>query len=327
MKIPKTLIIIAILILAGLLILVLGPFFIPLLPVVNTVSELALADPDSRFIVTGGMRVHYKQIGEGKPVMILLHGFGASVFSWHAVMAPLAKYGAVIAFDRLGFGLTQRLLPGAWKGVNPYSPQAQVDLLIRLMDGLGIEKAILIGHSAGGAVTLASALTHPQRFSGLVLVDAAVYTSGGAPAWLKPLFRLPQYDRVGPLIVRYLMEKQGDRLFDRAWHDPSKITLDVLEGYRKPFQVNDWDRALWELTKVSGQIDLKTHLDEIRIPVLVLSGDDDRVIPEEQSRRLAAELPGARFVEMIDCGHIPHEECPEAFLDAVTPFISGIRST
>jgi pimeloyl-ACP methyl ester carboxylesterase len=288
-------------------------------------SEMELADPDSRFIEIGGVRIHYKQVGSGEPALILLHGFGASVFSWHEVMAALAGHGTVIAYDRPGFGLTQRLLPGEWKGENPYSLPAQVAILIGLMDGLWIEKAILIGHSSGGMVALASALTQTQRFSGLVLVDPAIYSSGGAPAWLKPLLRLPLSDRVGPSIARYLMEKQGRRLIERAWHDPRKITPHVLEGYRKPFQAGHWERALWELTKVSDAGNRVLPLSEIRVPALVLSGDDDRIIPEEQSRRLAQALPDARFIEIEDCGHVPQEECPAPFLAAVTAFVAGLE--
>lgn len=326
MRIRKALKIIAILFLIVILILLLGPFFTPAALAWEYAHEMELAEPDSRFIEIDGIHVHYKRIGAGEPVIILLHGFGASVFSWREVMAPLAKHATVLAYDRPGFGLTQRLMPGEWKCENPYSAQAQVAILIGLMDELGIEKAILIGHSAGGTVALASAQAHPQRFSGLVLVDPAVYSSGGAPEWLRPLFRLPQYDRIGPWLVRSLMEKQDARLIERAWHDPGKITQEIEAGYRKPFQAKNWDRALWEMTRVTRKpVALVERLAEVRMPVLVLSGDDDRIIPREQSRRLAQELPDARFVEIADCGHIPQEECPDPFLKTVGSFIGSFE--
>lgn len=285
-----------------------------------------LAEPDSRFIEIEGVQIHYKRMGVAGPVLILLHGFGASVFSWREVMAPLAENTTVIAFDRPGFGLTQRQMPGEWKGENPYGLQAQVAILIGLMDDLEIEKAVLVGHSAGGTVALASAQAHPQRFLGLVLVDPAVYISGGAPEWLRPLFRLPLWNRIGPGLVRLLMEKRGTRLIERAWHDPDKITPAVVEGYRKPFQADHWDHALWEMVRVTVHPrELVERLAGMRIPVLVLSGDDDRIIPEEQSRRLAHDLSGARFIEIADCGHIPQEECPGPFLATVGAFIAGLE--
>ena len=69
-----------------------------------------MADPDSRFIELNGLNVHYKQAGSGEPLIVLLHGFSASTFSWREVMQPLAAFGTVVAYDRPGFGLTERPL-------------------------------------------------------------------------------------------------------------------------------------------------------------------------------------------------------------------------
>ena len=306
------------------IILLVAPLLVPVAPLEGTLPETALADSDSRFVLINGINVHYKQFGSGEPVMILLHGFGASVFSWREVMAPLANSGTVIAFDRPAFGLTQRPMPGEWQGQNPYSPEAQVALVIGLMDVLEIDQAILIGNSAGGTVALSTALAHPQRVTGLVLVDAAVYSGGGAPAWILPLFRLPQYERIGQLISRSLLQN-GDRLIETAWHDPTRISPEIIEGYQKPLLANNWDRALWELTKASGESNLADRLAELTLPVLVVSGDDDRIVPTDQSVRLAEEISGARLVVFTACGHVPQEECPDQFLQAVKPFIESLQ--
>jgi len=112
----KTLIIIAV----GVgLILLIVPLFYPVAPLTGTVTERELADPDSRFVEINGLTVHYKETGQGEPVFILLHGFGASEFSWREVMEPLSSSGRVIAYDRPAFGLTERPLDGNWTGTNP----------------------------------------------------------------------------------------------------------------------------------------------------------------------------------------------------------------
>ena len=134
------------------LLLLVVPYLIPEPPLENTVPPEELADLDSRFIEVNGLRVHYKNYGQGEPVFILLHGFGASLFSWREITDPLSQYGTVIAYDRPAFGLTER--PLAWDGENPYNPQAQVELVIGLMDQLNIEKAILVGNSAGGTISI-----------------------------------------------------------------------------------------------------------------------------------------------------------------------------
>lgn len=304
-----------------LLLVVVGPFLVPVPPLKDVHPPEELADPDSRFVVVDGIRVHYKQEGQGAPVFLLLHGFGASTYSWHKVFAPLARTGTVIAFDRPAFGLTER--PLEWAGASPYSTASAVSLTVGLMDALGVERAILVGHSAGGTVALATALRHPERVQALVLEDAAVYAGGGVRGGFgRFLLQTPQARRIGPLLVR-LIQRWGDEGLRLAWHDPTLFTEEDRAGYRKPLQVENWDRALWEFTLAAVPLGLDSQLAAVHVPTLVLTGDDDRIVPPEQSVRLAGEIPGARLVIVPACGHIPHEEQPEAFLQAVTSFLTG----
>jgi len=264
--------------------------------------------------------------------MILLHGFAASTFSWREVMQPLAELSTVVAYDRPSSGLTERPLPGhprmaggaGWTGLSPYSPQAQAGQVVELMDVLGIDKAILVGNSAGGTIATVAALEYPERVQALVLVDAAIYTGGGAPSWIRPLLGTPQLQRIGPLVSRSLMSS-GDRLIRLAWHDPSKVTPEVLAGYRLPLQAEDWDRGLWQLTVASQDLNLEARLAEVTQPALVITGDDDRIVPTAESIRLAGELPNASLVVLPQCGHTPQEECPAPWLDAVTAFVQGLE--
>lgn len=311
--------ILGIFLLAVLLILLIGPFLVPLPPLEDTVPAETLADADSRFIEVNGINVHYKTYGQGEPVFILLHGFGASLFSWREVTTPLAEFGTVITYDRPAFGLTER--PLEWEGENPYSQEAQIELVIGLMDALNIEQAVLVGNSAGGTISMLTALEYPQRVQSLVLVDPAVYEGGGAPAWIRPLLGTPQMRRLGPLVARQI-QTRGPELVELAWHDPSKITPEIEAGYQKPLRVADWDRALWELTLASRESGLSERLSQFDLPVLVITGDDDRIVPTEQSVRLADELPDAQLAVIAQCGHLPHEECPEEFMQAVADFLS-----
>jgi pimeloyl-ACP methyl ester carboxylesterase len=306
-------------VLSVLLILILiGPFLVPVPPLENTVPVEQLTDPDSRFIEVNGINVHYKTYGQGEPTFILLHGFGASLFSWREVTAPLAEFGTVIAYDRPAFGLTER--PLKWEGENPYSQEAQIELVVGLMDALGVERAVLVGNSAGGTIAMLTALKYPQRVQSLILVDPAVYAGGGAPAWVRPLLRTPQMRHLGPLIARQI-QTRGPELIELAWYDATRITEETLALYKKPLQVENWDRALWELTVASQESDLADRLDEFTLPVLVITGEADKIVPTEQSIRLAGELPNAQLVVIPQAGHVPHEEQPAAFMQAVTEFL------
>ena len=174
------------------LILTVGPFLVPVPDSGAYLEPSDLADADSRFMEINGLNVHYKEMSQGDPVFILLHGFGASLFSWREVMAPLSVYGRVIAYDRPAFGLTERPMSGDWLGENPYGIPAQVEMLAGLMDALGVDRAILVGNSMGGTIAMNFSLKYPARVQALILVDPAVYNSGGVPPWIKPLLGTPQ---------------------------------------------------------------------------------------------------------------------------------------
>jgi pimeloyl-ACP methyl ester carboxylesterase len=252
----------------------------------------------------------------------LLHGFASSLFSWREVMAPLATRGTDVAYDRPAFGLTARPMPEQWSGASPYGIDAQVDLAIGMMDALAVRRAILIGNSAGGTVAALTALRHPERVRALVLVDAAIFSSGSAP-WYQPLMTTPQGRRIGPLIARQIKE-WGIEFGKSAWHDPTRITPEIWNGYTRPLRVENWDRALWEFTAASRPTDAAARLKELTLPVRVICGDDDRIVPTERSVRLARELPNAQLVVIPNCGHVPHEECPAAFMRAVDDFLDRL---
>jgi pimeloyl-ACP methyl ester carboxylesterase len=306
------------------LVVLVGPFLIPVPPLEGTLPPQSLADPDSQFIQINGLKVHIKTAGQGEPVFVLLHGFLSSLYSWESVMEPLSQLGTVIAFDRPAFGLTER--PLTWEGQNPYSSEAQVALITGLLDHFGVEQAILVGNSAGGTIAMQTALAHPERVSALILVDPAVYNGGGAPGWIRPLLATPQMRHLGPLIARQI-QTRGPELAKLAWYDPTRIKPEILELYKKPLRAENWDQALWEMTLASRASGLEDRLDEFTLPTLVITGEHDWVVPTADSVRLADELPSAESVIIENAGHVPHEERPEAFMEAVTGFLKTIKAS
>lgn len=312
-----------------LLILGIGPFFIPIPPLENTVSPEELADPDSRFVDVHDVRVHYKSAGKGADTLLLLHGFGASTFTWSRVIGSLSDYYTVIAYDRTGFGLTSRPMPGEWRGENPYSAESQADQAVALMDTLGISKVVLVGNSAGGTIATLIALKYPGRIKALILEGAAIFREG-PPHWVCPIVNTPQVKRLGPLVIREVREHFTgivNKSQQLAWHDPGRQTPDIVEGYDKPYQTGNWDRALWELTLAYHPLHLEKKLHEIEMPVLVITGDDDRIIPREESVSIARKIPHAQLLVISDAGHLPHEETPEEFFKAVHNFINNLSTT
>jgi pimeloyl-ACP methyl ester carboxylesterase len=313
------------------LLLLLGPFLVPVPPLAAASTVEALAGPNSLFLdvpfAGDTLTVHYEEAGDGEPALVLLHGFAASTFSWREMLPVLGEWRRTVAFDRPAFGLTERPLPenwtGDWDAQNPYRATVQTELTAGVLDELGIERAVLVGNSAGGTAAMLAALAYPERVEALVLISPAVYGNRDRSPLVNWLLNTPQARHVGPLVARQI-QGWGLDFARSAWHDPSLLTGEIWAGYQKPLQAADWDRALWEQTAAAAPSNLPQQLQALTLPVLVITGDDDRIVATAESVRLAAELPNAELVVIPNCGHVPQEECPQAVLDAIQAFLTGL---
>jgi pimeloyl-ACP methyl ester carboxylesterase len=302
---PRWVVLIAILLLVGA-----GPFFVP----VQSSGTLTNDELSSSLMTTGSYRTHVEITdSDADTYFLLLHGFGASSFSWRDVTGPLSAFGTVIAYDRPAFGLTDR--PTEWVGIDPYSSDGALEQLDSLIEQLVPANAplVLVGHSAGGTVAAQYALDNPGKIDALILVAPAILTTGGSPGWLNWLFSVPQIDHLGPLLVSTIASS-GLEVLDRSFTDPSKITPELLAGYQQPLTVIGWERAFWQFNKAERSFDVAERLDELRLPVVVITCDDDRIVATADSVRLAMLLPNAKLATVTQTGHLPHEELPSEFM-------------
>ena len=304
------------------LVFVIIPLITPIPPLENIkpVSDLTLVD--SQFLTINEINFHFTDSGQGNTQIVLLHGFGSWLYTWNEVRVSLSTIGRVLTYDRPAFGLTDRPLRTDWIDGNPYLLEKQPDYLIAMMDKLGIKQAILAGNSAGGTVALLTAQKYPDRVQALIFIDAAIINTGGTPTLIQWIASFPTFNRIGPLFMRNI-ESWGTGLLDMAWHDPSKISTERLEWYKKPLQTENWDVALWELTRSTKNQNFRSVLNQIKIPVLVITGDDDQIVPTDQSIALAGMIENSKLVILDDCGHVPQEECPQELLKAMIPFIES----
>lgn len=299
----------------------LGPFVIPVPTLDGLVSEQEFVDPDSQFIEINGVNIHYKEAGAGERTFILLHPFGGSTYSWREVMDEFAKYGRVIAYDRPAFGLTERPLPGEWEE-NPYGMKANVEILRELLDSMGVEKAVLVGNSAGGGVAVAFALEYPERIDELILVDPGVGGGRGPqfPAWALPVMWTPQMRHLGPLMMRDYQESLP-RTLERGWFDQTKLTNEIRERHLQILKIKNWDKAFYELTFAPAYPELRPLLPNLTVPVLVVAGQEDRLIRSWYFEAVATEIPEAALNLIPQCGHMPQEECPTEFMEVVLKYL------
>ena len=269
----------------------------------------------SRFVEVDDIRVHYQEAGErNAPPLVLIHGFASSTLVWSKVFLPLAAAGfRVIAIDMLGFGYSGKPRNGE------YTIAGQAKLLIGLLDQLGIKRATLVGSSYGGAVAVTCALDYAQRVERLVLIGT-VNNNRPLNYKLMRVFGSPVFgDVVSPLLIgsRRLLRRRMKRVYDRhAW------VLDErrVDARHLPLRAAGTQRAIirtvrcWDAERISRD----AHL--IGKPTLLLWGEKDREIPLADGERLHEEIPGSRLIVFLNCGHLPHEEYPEAFTKVVADF-------
>ncbi|KAG0617095.1 hypothetical protein M758_5G162900 [Ceratodon purpureus] len=269
--------------------------------------------------------------------VVFIHGFGGGVFSWRHVMGTVAREVGcrAVAFDRPGWGLTTRPRRSEWakKGLpNPYELQTQVDLLVSFCQGLGLTSVVLVGHSDGGLLALlAAAKSLKSRHStqvevkGLVLMGTS-FTKEVVPS----LVRVLLHTTLGRHMLRPLLRSEIAKVTTRrAWHDASKLTSETLDLYKAPLHVENWDKALSEISKAgmtTSVLSASSSAELVRcvanMPALIVAGTRDNFVPIDSAQTLASQLPSSRLVAIPSCGHLPHEECPDALLSAMIPFVA-----
>lgn len=310
-----------------LLLVAIVPFLIPISPLENLRTPQAIAQAESQFVTipfagTDGIDIHYladEAKTEDEPTFVLLHGSLFNSFTWNELFDFFDERGRVIAYDQIPYGLSEKLVAGDWTGANPYSGDAAIEQLITLLDTFGIEKAILVGNSYGSVLALQTALTYPERVEALILADSAVYVQESMPAGI---INVPQVQRLGPLFGR--MIGNNESFVRQTYLDPSAIDDERMRLTLIHTEAMGWDEAMWAYLQEWGTspIDLTEKLSAIAQPALVITGDGDTVVPVADSERLANTLPNAEYVVLSSCGHVPQEECPEKFEDALTIWLT-----
>ena len=299
------------------------PFLIPVESSgTKTIQEAASGKGD--FVKALNLDVYYERTEfscpegnncQNPPLFLLLHGFGANTFSFREIVEPLSEYGEVIAYDRPGFGFTER--PTSWSGENPYGSKGQDLILDELINTFGEGRDVyLVGHSAGGTLAAQYALDNPAAIKGLILISPAILTTGGAPGFLNFLFYIPQLDRLGPLLVSSIATSGMDLLYE-SWFDPSLITDEIIAGYRAPLEIKGWERGFWEFNRAPREFDVKDRLSEISIPTVLITGSSDTVVATSDTESLADLIPGSVVFVIPKSGHLAQEETPEQTMKAI----------
>ncbi len=320
MKISRILAVIGSVVLALILVV---PFLIPF-QTSGTATYKEVAGEGATFASAQGIEIYYEKTDfacqEGKdcsnpPVIFLMHGFGANTFSFREVTEPLSQLGDVIAYDRPGFGLSER--PTSWEGENPYGSIGQDLILDQLITEFASGRdVILVGHSAGGTLAAQYVVDNKDAIQGLILISPAVLSAGGSPNWLNWIYSIPQLDHLGPLLVSSIASS-GMNLLNESWYNKDLITEEVKAGYREPLSVIGWEEGFWEFNRAPRAFDVKDRLDEITVPTLLITGDTDTVVATADTEALASMIKDSVLFVIPKSGHLAQEETPEDTMKAI----------
>ncbi|MDD5224811.1 MAG: alpha/beta hydrolase [bacterium] len=279
-------------------------------------GQIPAPTPFDHFVKVGGVNYHYLEYPGSGPTVVLLHGFGSSTYTWEGVIPYLKQKGFhLYAFDMKGFGWSDKP-----KGAD-YSPFTLLKEVNALMEALGLKKVIFIGNSLGGGIGTLMALEHPDKIERLVLVDA-----GGYPMELPSIINLARV----PLAAETLKLFFGRWVI--RWNISEVMYADELMTGRQVDAYFDRLRsegAIDAMIKLARAIDFNAfepyiaRNQEIKIPVLIIWGEEDKWVPLSIGYQFRQDIPGSKLVIIPKCGHIAQEEYPKLTAEYIIGFIEG----
>jgi len=269
-----------------------------------------------------GVPVHYVDHGgpADGPVLVMVHGLGGSLLSWAALAPLLTDTCRVLALDLIGFGHTQA-------GTHSTTVTANQQMLHAFLSQVAGGPAVLVGNSMGGLITILQATQHPESATAVVLIDPALPVKVGSQpdALVSAAFGMYAVPHLGRAMLRARRrvrspEQLAMDVLRLCCVDPARVPADVLEQHfqmaRARREYPDIDehflgaaRSLMHM--LTRRSSFEATMKAIRVPVLLLHGEKDRLVAIGASRAAAAANPSWRFEVAPDVGHVPQLEVPQ----------------
>ena len=263
--------------------------------------EARYASSASRFAAIDGARIHYRDEGTGPPV-VLIHANFASLIGWDPWVEALKDRYRVVRFDMTGHGLS-----GA-DATGNYSLPRTVELMERLLDQIGVERAAIAGTSLGGTVAIHYAVRHPQRVAGLVLISPGSLEPGvrgrRAPPQISPAVDLVRW--ITPRALPEFMLKGG-------FADSAKVAPELVDRWHDLWRLEGQRTAQLERLRQYISGDIEALIGQVRAPVLIQWGEENPQVHVELAAELARLLASAPSIETIiypGVGHMAIQEAP-----------------
>jgi len=250
----------------------------------------------------------YACVGEGKPPLLLLHGFDSSLLEFRRLVPLLAPHYQTWVVDLLGFGFTDR--PAEVK----FSPAAIKTHLYQFWQEQMGEPMVLVGASMGGAAAIDFTLTYPEAVDKLVLIDSAGFAA--PPSMEKLMF--PPIDRWATGFLRNPGVRR--RISVSAYHDRSFVTPDAELCASLHLKLPRWSEALISFTTSGGYNFLVDKIANIEPRTLILWGEDDRILGKKDATKFEQAIAHSELIWIPDSGHVSHLERPQLTAQSILSF-------
>lgn len=272
--------------------------------------------PKGQFIEIDGVRLHYLEKGTGTPV-VLLHGNAvmAEDFSVSGVLDLVAQNHRVIAFDRPGFGYSERPRTTMW------TPTAQAALFHKALQHLGIHQPVVVGHSWGTLVTLAMALNYPTDVSAIVLLSGYYFPDARADVVLASGPAIPVVGNILRYSIAPLMSPLTLPAAIKKMFAPATVSTGFKERFPTPMMSRPSQiraSAAEGALMIPGAAALVDRHAELSMPVVIMAGTDDKIVSTEaQSARLHGDVGQSEIRRVPGAGHMVHHMVPRQVAEAI----------
>jgi pimeloyl-ACP methyl ester carboxylesterase len=272
--------------------------------------------PIGKFITVDGVRLHYFERGSG-PAVVLLHGNTVMLQDYIAsgVLDEAALRCRVIAFDRPGFGYSERPRTKIWW------PTAQAKLIHGALRQLGVDRAVVVGHSWGTLVAVAMALEYRELVRSLILLSGYYYPRFRLDVLIASPPAIPVIGDVFRYTISPLIEGLSLPLILRQMFGPPPVPVRFKKLFPLSMILRPWQiraTAAEAALMIPSAMKLKSRYGELAMPVSIIAGDRDRVVTtDRQSARLHGELAASEFETIKDAGHMVHHVAPDIVLSAI----------
>ena len=260
------------------------------------------------FINSRGAKIYWEEHGEGPPVLLIM-GLSFTLDMWFRILPEVSRFYRTIIFDNRGIGRSD--VPSG-----PYSIRTLATDAVAVLDAAGVEAAHVVGASMGGMIAQEMALSYPHRVLSLAL---------GCTSYSGLFSKWPRF-RQGPSSIAWF---RSDRLArERSFRNIlyARETPDALieEDIRIRIACNWTFRGV--MSQLSGILLWNSYgrLPRVKVPTLVMHGDEDHLLPPQNGKIVASRIPGARFELLPNAGHMLTTDQPEATLMHLLRFLAEV---